>query len=47
VPLNHLEKEEKAYGIGQEDNRSNVDFHKWSYHSSYFRGLALHIATNS
>lgn len=40
-------KEIKAFGIGQEDNRFNVEFYKSSYLSSYSGGLTVHGATNS
>lgn len=36
VALSYLEMKEKAFGIGQEDDRSNAEFFKWSYHISYF-----------
>lgn len=36
MALSYLEKKGKAFGIGQEDNGSNVEFFKWSYHISYF-----------
>lgn len=35
----------KSFWIDQEDNRSNVQFYKWPYHSSYFGGLTVHRAT--